>query len=148
MSARDKAVSFEAIKVAMRQTKDGYALTLVVHPNDAPSELFQSPVGQRYVVALVEVGDDEQPVPAKTKTVDSPGSEAVKYAGMLCKEPMFWRWITTQSGAIVVEDQDEAAQWLREELGVGSRSEIASSSVLIETFDRMTAAYRKWAGIE
>lgn len=66
MSIAEQAVSshlhFEAIKAAYRQTKDGFAITLVVNPHDMPDALATAPLGTRYVAVLVEIGDDEKPV--------------------------------------------------------------------------------------
>ena len=33
---RERSYGFEAVKTALRQTKDGIAVTIVVHPNDVP----------------------------------------------------------------------------------------------------------------
>lgn len=50
---------FEAVKMQMNQTKDGWALALRLHPNDLSLELMQLPVGTRLGVALVPIADDD-----------------------------------------------------------------------------------------
>ena len=55
------AVNFEALKVSMRQNKDGYLLTLAVHPDEVPEEIMRDFVGSRYAVAMLRIGDDEMP---------------------------------------------------------------------------------------
>ena len=40
-------VNFEAVKIAMRQDKNGYVLTLSVHPDDVPESLLRNWVGSR-----------------------------------------------------------------------------------------------------
>lgn len=56
------AVHCEAKKVAYRQTKDGLVVSFVIHPNDMPDALAVAPLGQRYMLAMAAIGDDEQPV--------------------------------------------------------------------------------------
>jgi uncharacterized OB-fold protein len=60
--ARAAALNCEAKKYAYRQTKDGVVVSFVLHPNDVPNELASSQIGTRYVLAMVEIGDDEKPV--------------------------------------------------------------------------------------
>lgn len=66
MTPAEKAVAahfhFEALKSALRQTKEGVAVTFLIQPNDLPSALLAAPIGTRYTVAMCERGDDEQPV--------------------------------------------------------------------------------------
>ena len=55
-------IQFEGIKTAFRQTKDGYNLTLAVHPDEVPTDLITDFVGSRYMVVMVRLGDDDQPL--------------------------------------------------------------------------------------
>lgn len=50
---------FEAVKMQMSQTKDGWALALRLHPDDLTLQLMQLPVGTRVGVALVPIADDD-----------------------------------------------------------------------------------------
>ncbi|OYW72930.1 MAG: hypothetical protein B7Z37_23540 [Verrucomicrobia bacterium 12-59-8] len=50
---------FEAVKMQMSQSKDGWALALRLHPNDLTLDLMQLPVGTRVGVALVPIADDD-----------------------------------------------------------------------------------------
>lgn len=60
MSNQDeKRFVFEAVKMQMNQTKDGWALALRLHPDDLTLDLMQLPVGQRMGVALVPLDDDD-----------------------------------------------------------------------------------------
>lgn len=54
-----KRFVFEAVKLQMSQTKDGWALALRVHPDDLTMELMKLPVGQRVGVALIPIDDDD-----------------------------------------------------------------------------------------
>jgi len=57
-----EAIHFEAIKYAFRQNKEGVVISFVVHPNDLPDGMLTSAIGSRFMIALVEIGDDEQPI--------------------------------------------------------------------------------------
>ena len=55
---------FEAVQIAMNKDKTGYILKLSIHPNDAPEDLLRDPVGTRYMIVAVRMGDDDQPMPS------------------------------------------------------------------------------------
>tara|TARA_R110000868_G_scaffold378872_1_gene644501 strand:- start:60 stop:518 length:459 start_codon:yes stop_codon:yes gene_type:complete len=59
MAEADQRFVFEAVKMQMTQTKDGWALALRVHPDDLSMELMRLPVGQRVGIALVPIDDDD-----------------------------------------------------------------------------------------
>jgi len=61
------SVHCEARKIAYRQSKDGLVISFVIHPNDMPDALAVAPLGQRYMLALAAIGDDEKPVPEVAK---------------------------------------------------------------------------------
>ena len=54
--------------------------------------------GQRYHMVLVEIGDDELPIP---KPEQPKGGPLAKWAGMMCNDPEFWEWAD-------VKDEDGA----------------------------------------
>jgi uncharacterized OB-fold protein len=59
--ARLNATHCEAKKHAYRQTQDGVVVSFVLHPQDMPEGLATAPLGTRYVLAFVELNDDETP---------------------------------------------------------------------------------------
>lgn len=61
MTERTK-IYFEALKVSLRQSKDGINITLAIHPDDVEAELMADPIGSRYHVWVERVDDDEKPV--------------------------------------------------------------------------------------
>jgi hypothetical protein len=80
--------------------------------------------GQRFMAALVEVGDDElpvqQPEPEKAK-----GGPLAKLAGMLCADPEFWQFLTHQfSLEDACESSDRAAEVIRSTCLIESRAEL------------------------
>lgn len=70
------ALQFEARKVAMKQDRTGYVLTLSLHPDEVPEEILRDFVGTRYACAVVRIQDDETATEYNNR---------VKRAGMLCK---------------------------------------------------------------
>lgn len=62
MNIRDIAIHCEAKKHAYRQTQDGVVVSFVLHPQEVPDGLATAALGTRYMLALVAIGDDEQPV--------------------------------------------------------------------------------------
>ena len=80
------AVNFEAVKTSMSQSKQGTILRLALHPNEVPPSLHTDWVGSRYMVAMVKLGDDEQPVMSdQQREVE----KMVASAGMLCRNDEF-----------------------------------------------------------
>ena len=65
--ARERALNCEVRKIAYRQSKDGVVISLLIHPNEVPDELATAPLGTRYVLAMVELNDDETPVERSSK---------------------------------------------------------------------------------
>jgi len=78
MSVRDMAMTFEAVQSYMRKDVKGVNLTLVIHPDDVPEDLFRQPTGSRYQVAMVLINDQEQPVMPKIK---AEGQKPVCFVG-------------------------------------------------------------------
>ena len=54
-----KTSQFEGVKVAIKQDKTGYVLTLSIHPDEIPDEVLRDFVGSRYQVVMVRLNTDE-----------------------------------------------------------------------------------------
>lgn len=133
-------IQFEGIKTALRQTKDGYSLTLAVHPDDLPDDLMRDFVGSRYMVVMVRIGDDERPV---NRQLEFPGDHAVKMAGMICRDPDFWEWIRLKT-EVQIENEKECAEWLSEHLGIQSRKELKDNQDVREKFNQLRKVFESW----
>ena len=140
-NVREAALTFEAIKIAMSQSKDGHILKLAIHPQDMPEDVFRQPVGTRYQVALVELSDENAPV--IPKTVDE-GNRAVKLAAMLCKDENFQNWIMNQDEIRYPTEstEDMAARWLREQLDITSRAELKTNAEARKAFEEIVDTFR------
>jgi hypothetical protein len=134
-----KTSNFEAVKVAIKQDKTGYILTLSIHPDDIPEEVMRDFVGARYQVVMVRINGDEQPMNREREIPLNP----VQMAGRLCRDPVFMRFVHE------VHDADErseaaAANWLREQLGVKSRVELAKNPSAQHTLNNIIQEFRSW----
>ena len=135
-------IQFEAIKTALRQTKDGYGLSLAVHPDDLPDDLMRDFVGSRYMVVMVRIGDNEKPV---NRELEFPGDHAVKVAGMMCRDPDFWKWIKER--AVLPQDigsEKECASWLADYLNIQSRKELKEKETVREEFNKLRKSFEIW----
>jgi hypothetical protein len=129
------ALQFEARKVALKQDRTGYVLTLSLHPDEIPEELLRDFVGARYGCALVRIQDDESPTPYNNR---------VQKAGMLCRSEDFQEFIAERLvGHSVNEDQTAAA--LCKQCGITSRSELNGNQKAQEAFDAMVLDFENWS---
>lgn len=131
-------VQFEGVKVALKQDKSGYLLTLSVHPDDIPEDLIRDFVGARYQVVMVRLNEDQTPYPREKK----PRNGVVAAAGILCRDPMFWKWLK-HLGEIETEDEASAVEALHRILGIDSRASLANP-VTQEQYDLLRAEYNRW----
>lgn len=133
------AVHFEAVKVAMNQTKDGYKLVLALHPDEVPEEILRSLVGSRYMIAAVELQDNDEPKPLARKAVAEEKKDVV-WAAELCREPAFQRWMFRR-GFCSKPDEESATNGLRVYLGVTSRAEIGTNEDVRRAFRELAQSY-------
>jgi hypothetical protein len=120
------ALQFEARKVALKQDRTGYVLTLSLHPDEIPVELLRDFVGARYACALVRIQDDESPTTYSNK---------VQTAGMLCRAVEFQEFL----GAI---DESSVAAELCKRCGITSRSELNGNEEAQMQFDALVLEYK------
>ena len=136
INPRSAAFHIEAKKHAVRQTADGWVISFVVHPSDVRADFAVAPLGTRYMIALCEIGSDEQPVsnppsgsaerPAVTHTPAQQGGGAhqprqsfrslppEKQAGILAKDPRFQQWATSKRLGVPVREEHDAAEFIRQ----------------------------------
>jgi hypothetical protein len=146
-TARASAVHFEAKKDGCTQRQSGdWVIRLTVQSLDLDQAVMRAAPGTRYMVALVEIGDDEQPVqqreehPASSKTPvptapprqgsPTPRPAGATYAQRLAiaaSQPAHWQFLKArlpQSASIDITNEDEAADAQRFLCGgIASRKE-------------------------
>lgn len=121
------ALQFEARKVALKQDRTGFILTLVLHPDEVPEEILRDFVGTRYACAVVRIQDDESPTQYNNR---------VQKAGMLCRNKGFQQFLSTDS-------EDEAAHVLCQRCGISSRSELNGNQKAQNLFDQIIKDYEE-----
>lgn len=138
-SPSNVALAFECVKVALKQDRTGFVLTLSIHPDEIPVELMRDFVGARYMCALARVNDDETPKQYNNQ---------VKDAVMLCKSPSFFDWLKSES-VITKDDNPErfeniATQWLYDVCEITSRTELNGNAAARERFKEIVEQYAEW----
>jgi hypothetical protein len=132
-------MQFEGVKVALKQDKTGYVLTLSMHPDDIPEELLRDFVGARYQVVMVRIGADESPLNRE----EFIGDKTVRIAGLLCRDPKFWKYLY-DGGQIFEEEEGMAADWLRHRLNIKSRSELKTREIARSEFYIILEEFNEW----
>jgi hypothetical protein len=135
-----KTLQFEGVKVALKQDKTGYVLTLSLHPDDIPEELLRDFVGARYQVVMVRVGADEGPLNREAEFI---GEKYVRTAGLLCRDPKFWKYLY-DDGQIFEEEEEMATDWLRHYLNITSRSELKTNEPARILFSKLLKEFTQW----
>jgi hypothetical protein len=152
---------FEAMLLRWAETSNGGA-TIVLQLSDPgdlehfkrltlakkPSKKGEGMAGQRLMVGVAEIGDDEKPV----QPLNSPlkGGPLARLAGMWCAEPLFQTWLFKTFCAKGVthegEETEMASALIRSICGIESRAELDNNAQAREHFDTLIripyAAYR------
>ena len=131
--AKLKEVGFTVLEARLmglsktrRKDGDWFELKIQVLPEEMPAELYSVPLGTRMNLAMVQIGDDEQPV--KRKFEDLPPSQQ---AGIRCGDPAFHHWLLGKFPATAMVGTPAA--FVREHCGIDSRSQL---DVFAEAKDR------------
>ena len=138
-------ITYEGVKIAMRQDKNGYILTLAVHPSDVPDSLLRDWVGSRYQVAMVLLNDQEEPVVPIDRTE---GEKAVMKAGLLCREREFQKFIidkfNVEEWEIEGFDESQCSERLRDYCSIKSRSELKTNEHARNVFNHLLDEFSSW----
>lgn len=175
--AREAALSVEAKKHALRQQQDGcWIMTLRVHQNDMPEAVMKAAMGTRYQLAMVEIGDDEQPVSQRVPYPPSPSAgekpgvatthrvpavplraakEKRKWAnlsypqqaGIRCSDPVFWAFLR-ETKRSHCNDEADATDYVRHVCSVTSRAEINPDLASGLIWGSLDAAYDDWQALD
>lgn len=175
MTIADEAITnalpCELVKYALRQSKDGIVISFVVHPNDIPAALQTSHIGSRWMAALVQIGDDERPIPPTEKEKSTPATndpatsrpvsdkpragtkrdwndlQPQQQAGMRCGEPSFVAFLKECRPDDWAEATD-AAECVRLICGVHSRVELGTKQAARVIWHQLDTQYQAWKVME
>lgn len=112
--------------------------------------------GQRFMLVLVEIGDDEQPV---DKAQEAAFERAVKggplsqHAGRLCKDADFQRWAAADGGDKrsfgYAMSEDGARLFIIETCRIKSRTELDHDQRAAQAYETLVRRpFVKWLGVE
>ena len=148
MEIKDVATHCEAKKHSYRQTQDGVVISFVLHPQEIPDAIAISPLGTRYMLAMVEIGDDEQPRAPETKQPKQPPSFLVKRAGILCTDQSFQQFLQANWSHKWVETigthEERAADLVRNLCNIQSRKELATNQRAASAFEELLGKFEGW----
>lgn len=141
-------------------------MSFVLHPNEVPAALQLASLGTRYMLALVEIGDDEKPINRKEANASEDPRVAAKpapkadnaspvrvprkweeltpamQAGIRCNEIPFVKFLA-ESYSPTIKTTADAEQFVREHCGVESRRDIRAGRPL-EIWKEMELLYGLW----
>ena len=129
--------NFEAVKIALKQDRTGYVLTLSIHPDDVPTEIMRDFVGARYLVVMARLDDEGKPIDRNVFR------DPVKAAGILCRDKSFSQFLF-ESGQIEENNEAHATEWLKSECFIFSRAELKDNHVARSRFWAIEEDYLKW----
>lgn len=130
---------FEAVKVALKQDKTGYILTLNIHPDEIDETIMRDFVGARYQVVMVRLNNEERPMNRDHEH----SNDGVRTAGILCRDPQFHKFLY-DGGHIFIANEEEVTNWLKEYLDIQSRSEIKESQRAQEKLRGVIQEFSAW----
>lgn len=134
-----ETLQFEAVKVALKQDKTGYVLTLCMHPDEIPEALLRDFVGARYQVVMVRLNGEDKPM---NKDIEYQ-RDTVRTAGILCRSKPFAEYLMLK-GEILDDDESEVIEWLRKTLNIQSRSELKTNQIAAAKFWRINEDFQLW----
>lgn len=131
--------NFEAVKVALKQDKTGYILTLNIHPDDLDEAIMRDFVGARYQVVMVRLNGEEKPMNRDAEY----SRDAVRAAGILCRDKEFARYLL-EVGHTLDAKESTVIEWLRTELDIQSRTELKENHKAARKLQAISEEFQAW----
>lgn len=149
MNAEHIAFQGEVQLLNWSETHNGGAKIVLQLADAADLEAFKAMTvrkgkvaGQRLAVVMVEIGDDEQPVPQR-EAKPQPGMLCIM-ACTFCADLRFQDWADSL-GDTRIEDEEDAKDFLLRECGVESRKELDTNKIASTRFHTLIREpYMKW----
>lgn len=130
-------IQFEGVKIAIKQDRTGYVLTLCIHPDEIPEELLRDFVGARYQIVMVRVDENEQPYKRnKPKTISN-------QAAILCKDQDFQKFLV-EGGMAWDMSEKSADSFIKETCSISSKSQLDVEQEAAETFNNIVGEFNEW----
>lgn len=165
--ARNNSISLEAKKDALSQRQSGdWKVSFTVQGIDMDPRLTQAPMGTRFAMVLVEIGDDELPVQKEARAqprqeapqppnpdgarrgkMDWRDMQPAAQAGIRCADPMFWTFLWEEQG-LMTTDSEEAAENVRKMCCIKSRSELGTNHKARVLWKQLDDQFQAWQLME
>jgi hypothetical protein len=163
--ARNNAISLEAKKDALAQRQNGdWKVSFTVQGIDMDTRLTQAPMGTRYAVVLVEIGDDELPAQQKEAPSNVPSGSPPstrpdgtkrdwrdlpppQRAGIRVGEALFAAFLREERPDDWHEAQD-ADDCLKLICGINSKRELLTNHKALVMFNLLDSAFAAWKAKE
>ncbi|MCG7492442.1 hypothetical protein [Thalassobius sp. Cn5-15] len=131
-------------------TKNGASAVFEVADREFLDTLSAIGGGQRYMMVLAPIADDEELDHDKLEKADR-GKTRVKQAAVLCQDKAYWKWLEAAvldlcGLEMTIGDKEGAAIGMRKLLGVESRAAIGKDDKVGQNFDRMKEDFDRSAG--
>lgn len=142
-TARQNAMQVEAKKDGLSQLQSGeWVLKLKLHAADIPTPLLTANMGTRYMLAVVEIGDNEEPVQQEKPK----GKSYAQQAAMCCGEPGFHVFChdTLNWEISPVQNEERIAEQLRAHCGVISRADLIEGTEAGTKWRKLWLDYQNW----
>jgi hypothetical protein len=125
-AALANAISLEVKKDALHQRQSGdWSIRFTVAASDMDRRITEAPMGARFACVLVQVNDDETPIDHKAQDRDKWRElGAMRQAGIRCKDPIFWAYLSEELHFPPIADEDMAATCVREQCHIESRKDL------------------------
>jgi hypothetical protein len=131
-------IQFEGVKVAIKQDRTGYVLTLCIHPDEIPEDLLRDFVGARYQIVMVRVDENEKPYKRQQKKTLS------NVAAILCKDTDFQKYLV-ESGLAWDTSEKSADSFIKEVCGIDSKTQLdVDYSEAVDTFNNIVGEFNEW----
>ena len=171
--ARQNAIPLEVKKDGLQQRQNGdWVLRFVVQAADMDQRLTSAPMGTRFQVALVEIGDDELPVKSKevmphplqsaaidaqpqpaepdrqsagAKRMDWRDLQPAAQAGIRCADPVFLAFLREKK---FYGTKYDAADAVRDFCCVSSRSELGTNHKARVLWHQLDEQFLAWKAME
>jgi hypothetical protein len=159
--ARANAIPLELKKDGLQQRQNGdWVLRFTVQASDMDERLTKAAMGTRFMAALVEIGENEEPVPATitgsppstrpdgTKRMDWREVQPAAQCALRCNDATFRAFLTEEYSFRPRTGEDateQAAAFLRNWFNISSRSELSTdhrARVLWKLFDDKFLAWK------
>lgn len=119
----------------------GQQIVFAVQDREA-LESFVGMEGKRFMAVLVQIGDDEQPIPPNSTELKKPREhlgDLCYRAVQWCNDPEFQEWICKQSqfGLVMPPSAHLAATTIKQWCDVASRKELDTNKRAAEDFRRL-----------